>query len=376
MKLSFIGDVCLARQISSKYKATNYNVVSNEVKEIFKERDYVFANLEAPICNKATTDGDHLSFKGSFQLLKQFDFVDFFSLSNNHINDCGRLGMDETIESLDKLSFGHNGLYKNNYEPIIINDKEQKIAVITCTDMINIPFSEENEYKTLRIDDNYLDEIIKEYRKDNYFIILYAHVGILFSRFINPEIRNLIHEKIDYGVDLVVTSHSHCVGGHELYKDKNIFYSLGDFVMDGGSYRRRQSIILNIDIMDNHVKSFDIVPVITNLNLETVLPDIKTRNKIINSWNFVTSKIKMHTLSYDKFFKFQYKKEMILHSISTLSFLYKTKGIKGMLKMIFKRYEEVFRMMKWLSKDRSKDRRDDDAIKKNRRKFSEDELFS
>ena len=306
--------------------------------------------------------------------MKQFNFVDF-SISNNHINDCGRLGMDETIEALDKLNFGYNGLYKNKYEPIIINDKEQKIAVITCTDMINIPFSEENEYKTLRIDDDYLDEIIQEYRKDNYFIILYAHVGILFSRFINPEIRNLIHEKIDYGVDLVVTHHSHCVGGHELYKDKNIFYSLGDFVMDGGSYRRRQSVILNVDIVDNHVKSFDIVPVITNLNLETVLPDIKTKNKILNSWNFVTSMISKHSLSYSKFFKYQYKKEMLIHSVSTLSFLYKTIGIKKLLKMIFKRYEEVFRMMKWLSKDRSKDRRDDDAIKKNRKKFSENELF-
>ena len=47
MKLSFIGDVCLARQIGTKHKATNYNVVSNEVKEIFKERDYVIANLES-----------------------------------------------------------------------------------------------------------------------------------------------------------------------------------------------------------------------------------------------------------------------------------------------------------------------------------------
>ncbi len=375
MKFSFIGDICLARQINTKHKATNYDVVSNEVQNFFKERDCVIANLEAPICNEATTDGDHLSFKGSFQLLKQFGFVDYFSLSNNHINDCGSLGMDETIECLDKLSIGHNGIYKNNYEPIIINDKEQKIVIITCTDMINIPFSKENEYKILRIDDDYLDLIIEEYRKDGCFIILYAHVGILFSRFINPQIRNFIHKKIDKGVDLVVTAHSHCVGGHELYKGKNIFYSLGDFVMDGGSYRRRQSIVLNVDIEDSSVKSFDIKPIITNLDLETVFPNIKTQNKIINSWNFVSSMIVKNSSSYEKFFKFQYKKEMIFHSMSTLSFLYKTKGIRGLIKMIIKRYEEVLRMMMWLSKDRSKDRRDDEAIKKDRKKFSEDELF-
>jgi hypothetical protein len=93
MKVSFLGDVCLARQINNKHQNTNYQVLCNDVINFLKNYDYTIANLEAPICKTAETDGDHLSFKGSVSLLNQFKFVDFFSLSNNHINYCGSTGM-------------------------------------------------------------------------------------------------------------------------------------------------------------------------------------------------------------------------------------------------------------------------------------------
>ena len=67
---------------------------------------------------------------------------------------------------------------------------------------------------------------------------------------------------------------------------------------------------------------------------------------------------------------------MLLHTLSTLHFLMKTKGVKGMFKLIVKRHEEVLRMVGWLVQDRSKDRRDDDAIRKDRKKFSENDLYN
>jgi len=376
MKLSFIGDICLARQINSKHQKTDYQVVSNEIISLLQESDYTIANLEAPICKTAETDGDHLSFRGSVSLLSQFKFVNYFSLSNNHINDCGAHGMKETIDSLNELNIGHNGLYKNIYKPVEINSENEKIAIITCTDMMNIPFSEDNPFKTLHIDDDYLNQLINEYKEQNYFVILYAHVGILFSRFVNPPIRELLHEKIDLGVDLIVTAHSHCVGGREVYNGKNIFHSLGDFVMDGGSYRRRQSVILNIDIKNSEMKSCELTPVIINNKLETRLPLKKRKQKILASWSTVTRKIEKNKNNYSAYFKKQYKYEMLSHTLSTLHFLMKTKGIKGMFNLIVKRHEEVLRMVRWIVKDRSKDRRDDDAIRKDRKKFSDNDLYN
>ena len=232
--------------------------------------------------------------------------------------------MKETIDSLNELNIGHNGLYKNIYKPVEINSENEKIAIITCTDMMNIPFSEDNPFKTLHIDDDYLNQLINEYKEQNYFVILYAHVGILFSRFVNPPIRELLHEKIDLGVDLIVTAHSHCVGGREVYNGKNIFHSLGDFVMDGGSYRRRQSVILNIDIKNSEMKSCELTPVIINNKLETRLPLKKRKQKILASWSTVTRKIEKNKNNYSAYFKKQYKYDFLFKA-----FYHKNKAKKN-----------------------------------------------
>jgi poly-gamma-glutamate synthesis protein (capsule biosynthesis protein) len=375
MKISVLGDICLARLINSKFKASNYQIVSSQILALLQKSDFVLANLEAPICKEAETDGDHLSFRGSPEVLEQFTFVDCFSLSNNHINDCGSLGMNETIEIIQDYKITHNGLFQKNYSPVILENEGNKIAVFTCTDMMNIPFSADCLWKTLHIDDPHLDELIAKYKKDNYFIMLYAHVGILFSRFVNPPIRNLLHEKIDHGADLIITAHSHCVGGMEYYKGKPIFHSIGDFVMDGGSYRRRQAVILNFEIKNNHFLGYDVIPTIINSNLETVLASKKLSQRILNSWANVSKKLQQHSSNYTSFFKWQYKVEMLQHTASTLRFLFKSKGILGMCRLIVKRYQEVIRMGKWLTANRSNDRRDDEAILPGRKKFLEKELF-
>ena len=49
MKISVLGDVMLSRLIGEKYEKTNYNIVSNDVKQKLRKSDYVIANLESPI---------------------------------------------------------------------------------------------------------------------------------------------------------------------------------------------------------------------------------------------------------------------------------------------------------------------------------------
>ena len=183
------------------------------------------------------------------------------------------------------------------------------------------------------------------------------------------------NESVDNGADIVVTAHSHCLGGMEVYKEKPIFHSLGDFVMDGNSFRRRQSAALVLEIEGRGVKSWNIIPAMIDMNYLTVCPNTKIDAEMRKSYEKVTADLKKHTADYQTFFKTQYKKEMIKHTLSTLHFLMKQRGVSGMLKMVGMRFEEVLRMFTWVSKDRSKDRRDDDAIKADRKKFKEEDLF-
>ncbi|MDU1905722.1 MAG: CapA family protein [Dysgonomonas sp.] len=374
MKISFVGDIMLGRFIVKKYNEQPYDIVSPDLIEKIKEADLVVGNLESPITKNCEVSKDHLVFQGNPQIIKEFNWVDCLSLSNNHINDCGEQGMDDTAEVLNENAMKWNGLFKEDYEPYFFQHIGQKIAIITCADMMNHEFAEDNDWKTIRIDDPILDNVIKKYRNEGYFVILYAHVGILFTRFPNPQIREFCHNKIDLGVDMIVTVHPHVLGGMEVYKDKNIFYSLGDFVMDGSSFRRRRSGVLSCNIENNQLKSWEILCVNINNALQTTFAEVSVKNKMLKSFNHVTEKLEKHTDDYASFYSKQYKKEIIQHSLSTLFFIYKNKGLKSLFRLLFTRMEDVFGMLKRTVTNRKNMRYDSDAVNHNK-KMSSDDIY-
>lgn len=376
IKLALIGDVMLGRMIGSKYARSPFQVVSYDLSVKTYEADFVIANLESPVVKEAKMEGDHLQFMGNPDLLDALKWIDAFSLSNNHINDCGNLGMDETVSILEDKGFRHNGLFEREYIPLVFEKGNEKIAVVTITDMMNIPFADDCQWQTLRVGDVRVMDILSDLHMQNYCVILYAHIGLLFSRcYPNPVTYEYLHKCVDAGADIVVTAHSHCLGCMETYKGVPIFHSLGDFVMDGNSFRRRRSGILQLTIEGHKVTNWEIIPAEINQDYETVCPSEKVSRKMMQDFRTVSDKLAKHADGYTNFFKWQYKKEMLLHTSSTLSYLMKTRGVGGMFKMVFQRFEEVGRMFKWVAKDRSKDQRDDDAIRADRKKFTDEQLF-
>jgi hypothetical protein len=370
MKLSFIGDIMLSRFIGEKYANISEKIIDAKIMDILKSSDCVIANLESPVSENVETLYDHLLFRAESKLLSQFTFVNCFVLANNHINDCGTEGINETINHLKSYQIPYTGLFEDEYEPYIINNGKNRIAVFSCTDMMNEEFASNCPWKVLKIDDNFLDDKIREYKNNGYFVILYAHAGLLFTRFPNPPVRTLLHEKINYGADVVITVHPHVLGGYEIYDNKPIFYSIGDFVMDGSSFRRRRAAILELNIENNTLLSWDLVPTIINTNLKTTLPKKNVKKTMLKNWNYVSNILNTNQNNYETLFPKLYRKEMRQHSLSTLKFLLLTKGIIGTLKLIKLRIDEVERMRKWSLSDRSNLRRDDDVIAKDRKRFS------
>lgn len=360
MRVSFIGDIMLGRFVHEKYQVQKYNLVSEDVLSDIRQSDYVIANLESPITDSESTNS--LAFAGSEDMLSQLEWVDCFSLANNHINDFGENGMVDTIANLEKHSIQHNGLFQDHYAPYIVEKDGCKVAVVMCTDMLNYEFDDNCRYKVLRVEAQETNATIRKCVADGYFTILFAHCGSLFSRYPNSQILDLLHAAVDAGAGCVVTAHSHCLGGEFLYNGVPIFWSLGDFLMDGGSYRRRRSCFLTLTIENNRLKCWKITPTITNMELQVAYPSAKEEEKMLKSYKDVTCKMGVQRKNYASFYKTQYKKEMIQHSLSTLHFLYDTKGLLGFMKMLKVRYYAVYRMIHRMIFDRSKSRYDTDGI--------------
>lgn len=360
--ISFVGDIMLGRFVADKYNQQQYSILDRGVLKVLEDSDFRIANLESPVVSGETDDS--LRFAADSNLLEQFKWVDCFSLSNNHINDFGKDGMKETIHNLQSAGIAYNGLFDSEYEPIKINHDGDNIAIITCSDMMNYEFDVDCPYKTLRMNQAELVfDQIRKYRNKGCFVILYLHAGMLFSRYLNPIVRDFAHQAVDNGAGAIITSHSHCLGGYEIYKNALICNSLGDFVMDGSSFRRRMSCILRVSIEKGRIDSWKMFPTITTWDLQTVLPPDKEYSRMIGSISEVSDKIAKNAERYETFFKSQYKKEMIQHSISTLQFEYKRRGLVGMLKILFVRILDVFGMIKRLVTNRSKMSWDEDAVK-------------
>jgi len=63
-------------------------------------------------------------------------------------------------------------------------------------------------------------------------VIVITHGGHELYNLPSVNMKNLFHFYIEAGADIVINHHTHCVSGFELYNNKPIFYSLGNFLFD------------------------------------------------------------------------------------------------------------------------------------------------
>lgn len=333
MHLFVVGDICLGRNIREKFQESGCCFVSEDIVEKLKKTGgKVIANLESPVSD--VFNNQRTQFCGTPAMLEQFTWVDCFSLANNHINDFGGEAIESTIHYLDNYGISYNGIYRKEYQPYLIDEEDCKIAVICCAPRVNEPFADECEYHLLLNNDPLLYETINKYKTAGYLVIVYTHMGSMFCSYPNPSVLEATHRFIDAGCDCVFVSHPHCIGGIYKYNDVPVFYSLGDFLMDGASFRRRQAFSVSLNIKSNKIVSWDVIPTITTKDLKVDFPKKRIEKKILKSITKVADRIEKNQRNYNSFYKWQYKKDIIKHSLSTMYFLYSTEGIAGITKGI------------------------------------------
>ena len=77
-----------------------------------------------------------------------------------------------------------------------------------------------------------VNHVIIEAKKEVDYLFVLPHDGIEYIDIPLPETIARYRDFIDYGADGVIGTHPHCPQGWETYKDKPIFYSLGNFLFN------------------------------------------------------------------------------------------------------------------------------------------------
>ena len=167
-----------------------------------------------------------------------------------------------------------------------------------------------------------------KFQKNNFLNICFVHGDHVYSITKSNFQKN--QKLIDKGADLIITVHPHIIGCEEKYKEKLIIYSLGDFIMDGKSFDRRRSVYVNVEINKNKITSIK-YNVTKNENFKVSLHEKSER--ILQKRKTISQKLYLnnYTNSYNK----NYRKDILIHSLSTLKYIFQKKRIYFLLNFYF-----------------------------------------
>ena len=271
VSILFCGDVMLDWGIKEIVKKEGYNYPLKELKDFLLQFDYRFCNLECPISTIGTPHKNKkyifLAKPDQIKLLK-YGNINGVSLANNHIYDYGEKAMINTMTNLNlnEISFSGAGMTSNSaHIPIIIDINEIHFAIfayslITFEDS----FATETNPGISRADLNLIKRDICRFKKFSDFIIISLHWGDEYSDYPNIKQIKFAHSIIDIGADIIIGHHSHVYNGIEIYKDKPIFYSLGNFIFGSINEDIRDNIVVAIKFSKKRIEEFSVYPISGN----------------------------------------------------------------------------------------------------------------
>jgi poly-gamma-glutamate capsule biosynthesis protein CapA/YwtB (metallophosphatase superfamily)/uncharacterized membrane protein (UPF0127 family) len=232
IKLLFVGDIMMTRSVEEKIKDLNKKFIFPflNILNYLKTFDYVIANLEGPISDKGTKIGNKYSFRMKPEVAEALSNtnIKIVNLANNHIFDYGKIAFEDTLKNLEKNNINYFG---NSYEPLIIEKEGVKIGFLGFSDFLKHLEVRENKIG-VAVANNNLSEIIKKAKEKVDILIVSFHWGEEYKKIANERQRKLAKIVVDSGADLVIAHHPHVIQDIEKYKEKFIFYSLGNFIFD------------------------------------------------------------------------------------------------------------------------------------------------
>lgn len=297
MKVLIAGDFCPMDRVAKLIEKEDYKSVFGEVKEYTQQADFSIVNLEAPVVE---TDAKPINKCGpnlkctskAIKALKYAGF-DMVTLANNHFYDYGDDGVKQTLDACDKEGIDVVGGGMNINEASRIFYKEisgNKVAIINCCEH---EFSIATEISGGSNPLNPIQQYyaIKEAKQNANKVIVIVHGGHEGFQLPSPRMKEKYRFFVDVGADAVINHHQHCYSGYEVYKEKLIFYGLGNFCFDRGCKRDsiwNEGYMVTLNFT-NEIISFETIPYIQgNDNAGTyILKDINKFKLEISNLNSI-----------------------------------------------------------------------------------------
>ncbi|WP_424961787.1 CapA family protein [Ekhidna sp.] len=215
----------------------------DEVRPLLKQADITFGNLEGTILNDGGEQKECNNpklcylFRSPEYLAQNFveSGFDLMSVANNHANDFGETGRKNTQRVLDSLDIAHAGSVDH---PFTIT-KIGHLKIGFCAFAPNRGTVSIHQYENIKSTIQHLDSLTD-------IVVASFHAGAEGSKHQHVtrereyyygedrgNVYELAHLMIDNGADVILGHGPHIVRAIEVYKERIIAYSLGNFLTYG-----------------------------------------------------------------------------------------------------------------------------------------------
>jgi len=236
MKINFLGDISLNDDYIRLYKEGKNPFA--EIEPVLAEADFVVGNLE---CMAKGDQGENKLKKP--RLTTTLETLNYLknirlkvaSLAHNHVYDHLEDGFLKTTNFLKSNQINYLGAGFTPEEaakPVILRHGDITVGLLNYITGDTNPNLPENAGIFLNVFDfdKCKNDILALKPQVNHIVLLLHWGGRveggLYPDWDQPQIARGL---IDAGADLIIGHHSHTVQPYEIYKNKYIFYSLGNF---------------------------------------------------------------------------------------------------------------------------------------------------
>lgn len=251
-----------------------HTAFDKEITKILSEADISILNLETPVvtsCAKPIlkigeslkTDEETISY------LKESG-INVVTLANNHFNDYGLEGINDTIQALKKEGIDFVGGGRNEEELRRILYKEIEDTKIAFLNYCETEFSIQEGYGSNPLSPITLFYNIKEARSNADVIVVIIHGGNERYKLPSPRMQELYRYIVDLGANAVINHHQHYYSGYELYHGAPIYYGIGNFFFDdpAGNKSWTKGYMVELILDNKYISSYNLIPYIQCHNNE------------------------------------------------------------------------------------------------------------
>ena len=237
IKLLITGDFCPVNRVNNLAISGDYITVFNDLLPIIRRSDLSITNLECPLTTtqkRIVKTGPHLKAERSAAKMIADAGFKLVTLANNHILDYGLDGLKSTIQACEEHSIHFVGAGLDYISARAVKYLQIKEYVVAILNFAENEFSTSNDKNPganpFNPFDNYYD--IQEAKKNADLVIVLFHGGHEMFNLPSPRIKKTFRFYADAGADVILSHHTHCYSGYEIYGGVPIFYGLGNFIFD------------------------------------------------------------------------------------------------------------------------------------------------